>query len=65
MNIVAGCMRLDMNWAPKDDSKSSSLVERNRSSTSAWRPNDLTMAWPVNVSSIWAFRTPVLRHWDR
>src|SRR5215212_7924618 len=65
MNIVAGCMRLDMNCAPKDDSNSSSLVRRNRSSTSCWRPKDFTMAWPVKVSSIWALRAPVLRHCDR
>ncbi len=62
-NIVSGCMRLDMNWAPKDDSYSSSLVSWKRASTSRWRPNDFTMAWPVKVSSIWAFRAPVLRHW--
>src|SRR3546814_18996266 len=40
-NIVSGCLRLDMNWAPKDDSYSSSLVPRNRSPTSFWRSHDL------------------------
>src|SRR5918993_3589103 len=65
MNIVAGCMRLDMNWAPNDDSNSSSLVRRKRSSTSDWRPNALTTACPVKVSSIWALSAPVLRHCDR
>src|SRR5689334_22837818 len=52
MNIVSGCIRLDMNCAPNDDWNSSSLVFRNCSSTSRWRPNDLTTAWPVNVSSM-------------
>ena len=28
-NMVAGCMRLDMNWAPNDDSYSSSFFSRN------------------------------------
>jgi hypothetical protein len=55
-------MRLDMNCAPNDASNSSSLVFRNRSSTSRWRPNAFTMLWPVNVSSICAFSAPVLRH---
>ena len=63
MKKVAGWMRLDMNWAPKEAWKSSSLVWRNRSSTSCWRPKDFTMAWPVKVSSIWELRTPVCCHW--
>ena len=29
-NMVAGCIRLDMNWAPKDDSYSSSFFSRKR-----------------------------------
>ena len=36
-----------------------------RSSTSCWRPNAFTMAWPVKVSSICALSTPVLPHWAR
>ena len=44
-----------MNCAPNDASYSASFVSRNRSSTSRWRPNALTMACPVNVSSIWPF----------
>ena len=62
MNMVAGCMRLDMNCAPNDDSKSCSFVSRNRSSTSCWRPKDFTIECPVKVSSICAFSWPVLRH---
>ena len=61
--MVAGCIRLDMNWAPKEDSNSSSFFSRNRASTSRWRPKDLTMAWPVKVSSTMALSAPVLRHW--
>ena len=38
---------------------------RKRSSTSCWRPNALTIAWPVKVSSIWALSSPVLPHWAR
>ena len=34
---------------------------RKRSSTSCWRPNAFTMAWPVKVSSICALSSPVLR----
>src|SRR5260370_4361750 len=64
MNIVSGCMRLDMNCAPNDDSYSSSFVARNRCSTSRWRPNAFTTAWPVNVSSIWELSIPVLFHWE-
>jgi len=44
MNIVRGCMRLDMNCAPNDDSYNSSLVSRKRCSTSRWRPNAFTTA---------------------
>ena len=32
------------------------------SSTSRWRPNPLTMAWPVKVSSTWALSLPVCLH---
>ncbi len=39
-------------------------MARKRSSTSCWRPNAFTTAWPVKVSSICALRSPVLRHWD-
>ena len=38
MNIVMGCIRLDMNCAPNDDRYSSSFVTAKRSSTSRWRP---------------------------
>ena len=37
-------------------------MSRNRCSTSRWRPNALTTACPVNVSSICALSLPVLRH---
>ncbi len=65
MNMDSGCMRLDMNWAPKEASCSWSLVMRNRASTSFWRPKALTTACPVNASSIWPLRAPVLPHWAR
>ena len=65
MNMVSGCIRLDMNWAPKAASWSVSLVVRKRASTSFCRPNDFTMAWPVKASSIWPLRAPVLPHWAR
>ena len=62
---VSGCIRLDMNWAPNAEAYSESLVARKRASTSPWRPKALTIACPVNASSIWAFNAPVLLHWAR
>ena len=32
-------------------------------STSRWRPNAFTIAWPVKVSSICALSAPVFLHW--
>ena len=63
MNIIAGLMMPEMNWAPKLASYSSSFVGANRSSTSRWRPNTFTSAWPVNASSTCALSAPVCCHW--
>ena len=53
MNIIAGMMM------PRDELRAEAGVEqlvvlgaRSVASTSRWRPNTLTSAWPVNVSSI-------------
>ena len=54
----------EMNWAAKLERYSFSLVSRKTSSTSRWRPNVLTMAWPVRDSSTRALSRPVWSHWS-
>ena len=61
-NIMAGWIIPEMNWAPKLAWNSSSFFSLNFASTSCWRPKTLTRAWPVKVSSTWAFRVPVWCH---
>ena len=53
MNIIAGMMMPETNWAPKLASYSSSFLAANGASTSRWRPKTLTSSWPVKASSIW------------
>ncbi len=62
MNVIAGWISPDANWAPKLAWYSSSFLAANRSSTSRCRPKALTSAWPVNVSSTCALSAPVWRH---
>jgi hypothetical protein len=62
MNIIIGMMSPEMNWAPKLEVNSFSFLSRNTSSTSGRRPNTFTSSWPVNASSMWAFRAPVWAH---
>ena len=59
MNIIAGMMMPEMNWAPKLAWNSSSFCSAKPSSTSRWRPNTLTSSCPVNASSICALSWPV------
>ena len=35
----------------------------NLSIASCWRPNALTMLWPVCISSTWPLSVPVCAHW--
>ena len=53
----------DRNCAPKEASKRSWFLSSNVCSASARRPNTFTSSWPVNTSSTWALRSPVLSHW--
>ena len=53
MNIIAGMIMPETNWAPKLDLYSSSLARAKAASTSCCRPNTLTSEWPVNASSMW------------
>ena len=62
MNIIAGMMMPETNWAPKLAWYSSSFFSSNAASTSRWRPNTLTSACPVNASSMWALSSPVCAH---
>ncbi len=59
---MAGWMTPEMNWAPKLASYSSSFFSLKLASTSRWRPNTLTSAWPVKASSTWALSVPVWVH---
>ena len=63
MNIIVGMISPETNCAPKRPSNSSSFSSANVLSTSSWRPNTLTSACPVKVSSMWALSLPVRRHW--
>ena len=65
MNIIAGWMIPLMNWAPKLVSYSSPFFSSKLCSTSCWRPNTFTRAWPENASSIWPLSWPVVFHWRR
>ena len=47
MNIIAGMMMPQTNWAPKLAAYSSSFLAVNAASTSCWRPKTLTSSWPV------------------
>ena len=62
MNIIAGMMIPETNWAPKLAWNSSSFLSAKPASTSRCRPNTLTSSWPVNASSIWPFSAPVCVH---
>lgn len=53
----------DTNCAPRAASNSSSLRRRNSASDSRCLPKTFTSWCPVNASSMWALRAPVLRHW--
>ena len=64
MNIIVGMIRPLTNCAPNDASYSFSFSSAKVSSTSAWRPNTLTSAWPEKVSSMWELSRPVRRHWS-
>ncbi len=63
MKVAIGMISPDRNCARKLAWKRSSLRCANSASTSRWRPNTLTTAWPVNASSTCALSVPVLRHW--
>ncbi len=60
-----------MNCALNDAPYSDSFSTANVSLAACWRPNTLTSAWPVYISSMCALSVPVLRHcstncgWDR
>ena len=62
MNIVAGMMMPDTNWAPNEALNSSSFLSSKTFSTSGWRPKTLTRLWPVNASSMCPLSSPVCRH---
>ena len=52
-------MMPEMNWAPNPALYNSWLRRWNCASTSFWRPNTFTRAWPVKASSMWALSSPV------
>ena len=64
MNIIVGMISPLTNCAPNDASYSLSFSSAKVRSTSSWRPNTLTSAWPEKVSSMWALSWPVRRHWS-
>ena len=59
---MAGMMMPLTNWAPKLAVYSSAFFSRKRCSTSRWRPNTLTSAWPEYASSTCPLRAPVCAH---
>ncbi len=63
MNIITGITRPLRNCALKPASCRASLRSAKAASASAWRPKTRTSSWPENVSSMWALRCPVERHW--
>ncbi len=64
MNIMAGWIRPEMNWARKLDAYRRWLCCSKVSIASCWRPNTLTSEWPVNISSMWPLSLPVVDHWS-
>jgi len=60
--MIAGMMMPLTNWAPKLASNSCAFFSRNRCATSCCRPNTLTSACPVKVSSICPLSSPVCAH---
>src|SRR6185369_3803233 len=59
---MAGWMQPEMNCARNDAPNSLVLCSSKTSAASCWRPNTLTSAWPVYISSMWALSLPVLAH---
>ena len=62
MNIIAGWISPEMNWARKLDAYSLSLCSSKVSAASSCRPKTLTSECPVNISSMWPLSRPVVAH---
>ena len=63
MNIIVGMMMPGDELGAEAGARTARRSLRgSAASTSRWRPNTLTSAWPVKVSSICALSTPVCRH---
>ncbi len=62
MNITAGMMTPEMNWAAKLALSSCSFFPSKRRATSRCRPKTFTSSCPVNASSICPLSSPVRVH---
>ncbi len=63
MNIIAGWIMPEMNWARKLACVQGLVVLGRRSrATSFWRPKTFTSEWPVYISSMCPLSRPVVAH---
>ena len=62
MNIIAGWIRPEMNWARKLEAYSASLCSAKVCVASSCRPNTLTSECPVYISSMCPLSRPVVAH---